>query len=99
MEARRTYDDIVFQHLVDLPSCDSVFCSTRERKSGRVRLFLISNEQKRIYIRNGVKDTWDELKNEQDYDEIRRRFNSVIIEREIPCYTSAISNYDDMLRG
>jgi len=99
MEIRKCCDDLVFQHLIDLPNCDCVFCFTRERASGRTRLFLIFNEQRRIYIRNGIKDTWDELKDNREYDQVRQRFNSAITERKIPCFTAAITNYSDIFRG
>ena len=99
METRKCCEDIIFQHLIDLPSCDCVFCSTRERKSGRTRLFLVFNEQRRIYIRNGIRDSWDELKEESDYDQVRERFNHAVVEKKIPCFTSTISNYNDILKG
>jgi len=99
MEIRKCCDDIIFQHLIDLPNCDCVFCAACESKSGKTRLFLVFNEQRRIYIRNGIKDTWDELKDEHDYDQIRQRFNRAIAERDVPCFTAAITNYNDVLRG
>lgn len=130
MEIRKRCDDIAFQHLIDLPNCDCVFCSARENKSGKTRLFLVFNsvekyktfpttrkllptqhrryderseefscEQVRIYIRNGIKDTWDELKDEYDYDQVREKFNSAIVERRIPCFTAATTDYNDVLRG
>lgn len=99
MAIRKCCDDIIFQHLIDLPHCDCVFCSARERKSGKTRLFLIFNEQKRIYIRNGIRDTWDELKDKYDYDQVRQRFNDVIAEKKIPCFSAAVTDYNDLLKG
>lgn len=80
-------DDIVFQHLIDLPNCDCVFCSTLEKSTGRTRLFLIFNEHRRIYVRNAIKDTWDEVREEREYDFVRRGFNQAIEERNIPCFS------------
>ena len=80
-------DDIVFQHLIDLPNCDCVFCSTLDKSTGRTRLFLIFNERRRIYVRNAIKDTWEEIKEEREYDSIRKGFNRVIEERNIPCFS------------
>ena len=83
----QSVDDIVFQHLIDLPNCDCVFCSTLEKTSGRTKLFLIFNERRRIYVRNAIKDTWEEIKEEQEYDSVREGFNRAIEERKIPCFS------------
>ena len=83
----QSVDDIVFQHLIDLPNCDCVFCSTLEKTSGRIKLFLIFNERRRIYVRNAIKDTWEEIKEEREYDSVRKGFNRVIEERKIPCFS------------
>lgn len=80
--------EIVFKHLVELPSCDCVFCSAEERFSGRTRLFLIFNHQDRIYSRNGINGTWDELEDKQEIDNIRRQFLEVVEKRRIPCFTT-----------
>ena len=79
---------IAFQHLIDLPNCDCVFCSTLERSSGRTKLFLVFKERRRIYIRNGKNDTWDELRDEHIYECFRQQFNTVIVERKIPCFSA-----------
>jgi len=78
---------IVFEHLVELPNCDCVFCSTRDPQSHRVKLFLIFNEQRRIYVRNGSRQTWDELKDGKEYEYVRNGFNQAIIDRKIPCFS------------
>ena len=80
-------DDIVFQHLIDLPNCDCVFCSTLETSSGRTRLFLIFNECRRIYVRNAIKETWDEIKDQTEYEIIRSGFERVVESRNIPCFS------------
>ena len=79
---------IEFQHLIDLPNCDCVFCSTIENSTGQSRLFLVFNERRRIYIRNGLNNSWDELKDEFQYECIRDRFNRAIMEQEIPCFST-----------
>ncbi len=79
---------IVFHHLIDLPNCDCVFCSTVESSTGRTRLFLVFNERRRIYIRNGFNDSWDELRDESQYESIRNGFNRAIMEQHIPCFST-----------
>jgi len=88
MKKRICCDEIVFQHFIDLPRCECVFCSAKEMKSGRTRLFLVFNDQQRIYIRNAINDTWDELKDELEYDHVHTRFNLAVTERKIPCFTA-----------
>lgn len=79
---------IVFQHLIDLPNCDCKFCSTVETVTGRTRLFLIFTQRERIYIRNGAKDTWDELKDNEQYRLLMNRFNQAVHEQKVPCFSA-----------
>jgi hypothetical protein len=83
---KQDQNGLIFQHLVDMPKFECVFCSTREAASGRSRLFLIFSDKRRIYMRNGLRETWDELTDEQDYNRIRTAFNQVILERRVPCF-------------
>ena len=80
-------DDLVFQHLIDLPHCDCVFCSTREQSTGITRLFLVFNDEQRIYMRNSVKETWDELDDER-YRSVRRGFDMALQESRVPCFSA-----------
>ena len=81
--------ELVFRHLVQFPNFDCVFCSTEERDTGKTRLFLVFNSQKRkVYLRNGLKGTWDELRNEEECDFIRQHYDSAVKERNIPLYST-----------
>lgn len=79
---------IVFQHLIDLPNCDCIFCSTVETATGRTRLFLVFRQRDRIYIRNGSKDTWDELKDKPQYQLVMDRFSRAVHEQKVPCFSA-----------
>ena len=81
-------DDLIFQHFVDLPNCECVFCSTREKTTGKSRLFLIFNDEKSVYMRSGMKNSWDELKDEHQSNCIRSAFNEAILEQKIPCFSA-----------
>ncbi len=83
-----TRDELVFQHLIDLPHCDCVFCSTRERSTGITRLFLVFNDEKRIYMRNSVKETWDELDDSDRCRSVRRGFDMALRENSVPCFSA-----------
>lgn len=84
--------------MIDLPDFDCVFCSTKEESSGRTRLYLVFNEHRRIYVRNAIKDTWDELKDSQEYSRVETRFTDAISERRIPCF-SASSELEEEIDG
>jgi len=84
MESR--FDDIVFHHLIEMPHCDCLFCVTKEKTTQKTRLFLIFHDEKRIYKRNGVKETWMELTDQQEYQTVRQGLNQAIEERKIPCF-------------
>ena len=92
-------NDVVFQHLIDMPNCDCVFCSTKEQDTGKTRLYLVFSDRRRIYVRNGVKDMWDELEDEQEYDLVRSRFDHAILDRKIPCFSITPENkeFDDLM--
>ena len=79
---------VVFHHLIDLPNSDCVFCSTVETSTGHSRLFLIFRERQRIYLRNEIRDTWDELRDAAQYACIRERFNQAIEEKNVPCFSA-----------
>lgn len=81
-------DAVVFHHLIDLPNSDCVFCSTVDTSTGRTRLFLIFHERNRIYVRNGVRDTWDELRDAGQYRSISRRYSRAVQEKNIPCFSA-----------
>lgn len=80
--------NIVFQHLIDLPNCDCVFCSTIDNSTGQTRLFLVFHDLHRIYIRNTSKDSWDELQDVSQYEIIRDRFSHALHEEKIPCLST-----------
>jgi len=80
--------EIIFKHLVELSGCDCVFCSTREKETGLTRLFLIFHDQRRIYTRNGINGTWDELEDQDECIRVRQKFQEVVGERKIPCFTT-----------
>ncbi len=67
-----------------------------ERKTtGRAKLFLVFNEQRRIYIHNGVKDSWDELTDEGSYDSIRVGFNEAVTNNRVPYLTTMSDTIED----
>ncbi|MBF0384588.1 MAG: hypothetical protein HQL27_01825 [Candidatus Omnitrophica bacterium] len=78
--------DIVFLHLTDLPSCGCVFCSTRDKKTGKTKLYLVFENKDTIYVRDGVWDVWQELLDPDEYLRIKMSFAQVIEARNVPCF-------------
>jgi hypothetical protein len=82
--------NIVFKHMIELKSCGCVFCYTQEESSGRTRLFLIFKEKGRVYARNGLRGTWEELPYSQDASQIIEAYDQAIMEQKIPCFATSV---------
>ena len=82
--------NIVFKHMIELKSCGCVFCYTQEESSGRSRLFLIFKDKGRVYSRNGLRGTWEELPYPQDASLIIEAFDQAVIEQKIPCFATSV---------
>ena len=80
---------IVFQHMIELVHCGCVFGCAEEVVSGRNRLYLIFKQQGRIYARNGLKGTWDEIIDAEELEVVRGSFTEALEERRIPCFMTS----------
>ena len=78
--------EMVFQHLIEMPSFNGIFCSAKECASGKTRLFRLFKNNKKVYLRNGIKGTWEELPNEPSSNLVQDVLNKVIKERKIPAF-------------
>jgi hypothetical protein len=77
---------MTFDHLVDMPNSDCVFCSTRVKDTGRMKLFLIFNTRNSVYIRNGISEIWEEIMDQEASLYMLNRLRNVVQERLVPCY-------------
>ena len=84
-----TYDNIEFKYLIDVPRCDCIFGSAKERSSGKALLFLVFNHRGKIYRRNGLSGSWIELRSDEEYSSVRERLLNAIADKQVPCYTTA----------
>ncbi len=80
------YESIQFQYLIDIPHCHCLYGSARESDTGLSVLFLVFSQEKKIYRRNGLKETWVELDNPQEHAHIRRHLLRAM-EDSVPLYT------------
>ena len=81
--------NFVFQHLVEFSNFNCVFCSTKEKQSGKARLFLIFKDKGRVYMRNGIKGTWEKVTDPKVQLDVQESFKKVIKERKIPAFKHA----------
>ncbi|MBF0387782.1 MAG: hypothetical protein HQL20_08005 [Candidatus Omnitrophica bacterium] len=80
---------LVFKHMVELPHCECVFCSTQEEFTGRTRIFLLFKERRKVYQRNGTRGNWEEVLDEQDRQNVWEGFELAVMERKIPSFVAA----------
>ena len=57
------YKDLVFKYILEVHRLDCILGSTQD-STGKVHLFLIFNERDQIYSRNGRKETWERIEND-----------------------------------
>lgn len=81
--------NIIFKHMIDLKSCGCIFCYTQEEISGRTRLFLIFKDKRRVYCRNGLRSTWEEMHNSEEADQVLLAYDKAILEQKIPCFATS----------
>ena len=80
--------DVSFTHMVDVPKSRCIVGTAREKSTGKTRLFLIFNHEGRIYARNGLKGTWEELSRE-DSEQIGSLVQQALrVNSSIPHYTT-----------
>lgn len=91
---QKRWEDLEFKHFIDFPMNDCIFCSTRVRDTGRTRLFLICHADKSVYIRNGVKNQWEEVRDRDDCEEIHSAFRRAIADRSVPCFRAETTMFD-----
>lgn len=80
---------LIFDHLVELPHCECVFCSTRDELTGRNRIYLLFRDQHKVFQRNGIKGNWEEIHNPDDRQSVWDGFERVVLERKIPSFIAA----------
>ena len=85
-----TLPKLIFNHMVELPHCECVFCSCQEEASRRTRIFLIFRERHKVYQRNGIKGNWEEVVNPDDHQNVWEAFEQAVTERKIPSFVAEI---------
>jgi hypothetical protein len=83
-----TQSKLIFKHMVELPHCGCVFCSTEEEVTRRTRIFLIFKDKDKIYQRNGVKGNWEEVVGSDEHQNVWNGFEQAITERKIPSFVA-----------
>ncbi|MBF0618995.1 MAG: hypothetical protein HQL19_02380 [Candidatus Omnitrophica bacterium] len=86
-----TRSKLIFKHMVELPHCECVFCSTQEEDTGRTKIYLVFKDKHKIYQRNGIKGNWEDVVDPEDYQNVWEGFEHAITDRKIPSFVAAMS--------
>jgi len=82
----RNHTHIQFKHFVDVPSSECII-GTAVNKDKKLNIFLIVNGNGPIYKRNGINQSWDELKDDQG-SSVRQLVKEALSDRSIPRYST-----------
>ena len=80
---------LIFNHMVELPHCECVFCSAQEEETGRTRIYLVFKEKQKVYSRNGIKGNWEEVAEADERASVWDGFEQAIMERKIPSFVAS----------
>ncbi len=85
--ATKLFNELVFKHMVEFTNSDCVFCSTQEKETGKVRLYLVFDNDRQIYSRNGLKGTWVKVQDQDEHETVRDAYTSARRQTIIPRYS------------
>ena len=77
--------DLDIKYILEIPRCEALITSSHRRTTGKTQLFLVFNKGDRVYSRNGLRGTWDEISRDDEW-QVRRLITAAIRDRSIPCY-------------
>ena len=84
----RSQLNLDFKYLLEIPRSDCLFCSARERASGKSRLYLVFNHNGKIYSRRGLSETWAEVNGSDERTQIREQVTGALQNRTVPYFKS-----------
>ncbi len=84
-----TRPKLIFKHMVELPHCECVFCSTQEEETRRTRIYLVFKEKRKVYARNGTQGNWEEVTDAVDREHVWEGFEQAVMERKIPSFVAS----------
>ena len=82
------YEDLVFKYILEVRNSNCVFFSAREKTSGKSRLFLAFNNRSRIYTRNGIKSTWEEITDFEEHRKLYKMLAQAVKSEDIPRFVT-----------
>jgi U3 small nucleolar ribonucleoprotein component len=81
------HSQINFTHFVDVPSASCTIGTALNAATKRIKIYLITSDDGPIYQRNGINESWDELKKDQK-STIRRMVKEALADSRVPHYTT-----------
>ena len=82
------FSHLKFSHVVKVPRCGCAIVTARDRATGKTHVFLVANDQQKIYSRNGINNTWVELNSEEERIDLRQELEGAIQDEHLPCYST-----------
>ena len=80
---------VSFTHCVEIPKAHCFIATAKEKETERTKVYLIFNQDNRIYTRNGLKGIWEEIKNDAQHNyQIRHSLYEAINSKHIPHFTT-----------
>lgn len=88
--------DVVFHHLVEFARVNCLFCSAREKETGKAKLFLMFQDPNRVYVRNALKDTWEEVTNKEQSRTLQDGLQKAVKEKKVPSFRQEGQGFYDL---
>ena len=85
------HQEVDFTHFVEIPRFKCFIGTARQRETNRTKLYLIFHEG-RIYQRNGINGTWDEL-SEVNRQYIHELVEEALCDHRIPRFTTGSTRF------
>ena len=84
--------NIEIKHFVYVPTSNCVIVTAKEKERNRIKVYLIltGEHQRRIYQRNGINQTWDELDSLKG-GRIQKLVCDAFSDERIPRYCTSVS--------
>ncbi len=81
------HHNLRFTHFVEVPTSECIICTAREEDTRKAKIYLVFNRRDRVYQRNGINGTWDELPGFQQR-RVRQLITNAFNDRNIPHFST-----------
>lgn len=82
-------EQLKFNYCVEISESDCIFCSAKDRSTGKLKLYLISRADDRVYKRRPLTDSWIEV-DERERDTVTAVYYDAV-RNNVPYYRNRFS--------